>query len=99
MIMIVMNQGGRNKGKLDGRKKDMKKKATDVANLKAKVDEMVKNKDLAEAQKLSLVKKRHQEKEARWLQIQEDAKRTEIFDERKLNIEEERVKVEILERK
>ena len=71
MMMTVMYQRGEKKDQPDERKneKAREKKEKDAANLKAKIDEMVKHKELVETQKLSLAEKRYQDKEARWLQI------------------------------
>ena len=60
--------------------------------MKDKIDEMVKHKELVEAQKLSFAEKRYQDKEARWLQIREDTKHKEMFEERRLKLEKDRVK-------
>lgn len=88
-------EGGRNKGKPDGRKmsKDHEKRRAEDTSLRTKIDDMVKSKEVLMREnmqaKMIMAEKKLEEKKARW-QVLRD------FEERRIQLEEKKAMKELI---
>jgi hypothetical protein len=95
-------EGGRNKGKLDGRKKakDKERKLAKAACLRDKIDDMMKSKEVlvekAMQTKMIIAGKKFEEKNTRWKVLQEDEARRAAFEERRVIFKEKRAMTELI---
>jgi hypothetical protein len=95
-------EGGRNKGKLDGRKKakDKERKLAKAASLRGKIDDMMKSKEVLEEKamqtKMIIAGKKLEEKNTRWKVLREDEARRAAFEERRVIVKDKRAMTELI---
>jgi hypothetical protein len=95
-------EGGRNKGKLDKRKKanDKERKLAKVASLRDKIDDMMKSKEVLVEKtmqtKMIITNKKLEEKNTRWKVLREDEACRAAFEERRVIVKEKRDMTELI---